>query len=66
MYIEVIVYSVKMSSTTRTTARGGKVTKGENISKTQKSDKTDTSKAEKNKSGTFRYNFFHVLLVVES
>lgn len=48
-----------MSSTTRTTVRGGKGTKGDTISKTQKPDKTDTSKAEKNKSGKPFY-FYHV------
>lgn len=43
-----------MSSTNRTTTRGGKGTKGDTISKTQKTDKSDTKKPEKNKSGKFK------------
>lgn len=44
-----------MSSTNRTTARGGKGSKGDTATKTQKTDKNETGKGEKNKSGMTLY-----------
>ncbi|GLV43563.1 lingerer [Carabus blaptoides fortunei] len=40
-----------MSSSNRTTSKGGKGTKGDTTTKTQKSEKSDTQKIEKNKLG---------------